>query len=155
MVSEIARTVMKTRGFTRVDVGSLEMQEAIFNAILEEHEENADRQYMIHDRSAIDPIVYAILTARDQIEAACRKRQLINSHKFQLALRTYRQSLFILLKPVREWIVDDGVRLIEDLDRCFEIFRSVLKECGIPFREIGADIGFLEERVGWLMGLCM
>lgn len=143
------------RGFTKVDVGRLEMQEAILDAILEKQEAESKERPAIHDRSAIDPVVYAVLTAKDEEEAERRKRYLINTPKFQSTLNLYRQSIFILLKPVREWIVDDGVRSIEDLDHCCDIFRSLLKECGIPFREIGAEIGFLEERVGWLMGLCI
>lgn len=146
---------MKTRGFTRMDVGRLEMQEAILDAILAKQETAAKEDPTIHDRSAIDPVVYALLMAKDKEEAERRKQYLLNTSKFQSALELYRHSTFILLKPVREWIVDDGVRSIEDLDQCCEMFRNLLRECGISFREIGADIGFLEERVCWLMGLCM
>ncbi|KAF9446062.1 hypothetical protein P691DRAFT_733951 [Macrolepiota fuliginosa MF-IS2] len=153
-VSEIARNVMRTRGFTRMDIGRLEMQQAILDAILENHEGNSVQPPRIHDRSAIDPVVYAILTATGDEEARRRKEQLFMTEKFQSALEQYRQSVFILLKPVREWITDDGIRFIEDLDKCYEMFGTVLKECGIQFREIGTEVGFLEERVAWLMGLC-
>lgn len=154
IMSEVARTVMITRGFTRMDVGRLEMQEAILDAILEKHENDFTQQPIIHDRSAIDPVVYALLTAKNAEEAANRKRCLVNTSKFQSTLEKYRQSVFILLKPVREWITDDGVRSIEDMDRCCEMFRLILKEFGIQFHEIGKELGFLEERVTWLMGLC-
>lgn len=155
VVSEIARDVMKARGFSRMDVGRLEMQEAILEAILERQEQIPTQLPTIHDRSAIDPVIYAMLTARDGEEATRRKEHLVCTEKFQSTLERYRHSIFILLKPVREWIMDDGVRSIEDLDKCYEIFRLMLKECGIQFREIGTEVGFLEERVAWLMGLCL
>lgn len=155
MVSEVARRVMQTRGFTRLDFNRLEMQEAILDAVLEKHEAKLRESPTIYDRSAIDPVVYALLTAKDEGEGRWRKQYLVNTPRFRSVLEVYRQSIFILLKPVREWVVDDGVRSIESLDQCYEVFRSVLKECGIEFREIGVEVGFLEERVTWLMVLCM
>lgn len=154
MVSEIARNVMKSRGFTRMDVARLEMQEVILDAILKKHGAEPVQVPMIHDRSALDPVVYAILTAEDAEEVAQRKERLVDTERFHSVLEEYRQSTFILLKPVREWVTDDGIRSIEDLDRCYEVFRLILAEYGIPFREIGTEMRFLEECVAWLMGIC-
>ncbi len=155
MVSEIARSVMKARGFTRMDVARLEMQEAILEAILKKHGEESIEVPMIHDRSALDPVVYAVLTAEDAKEATQRKGHLVDTKKFNSILERYRQSTVILLKPVREWIMDDGIRSLEDLDKCYEIFRLLLSEYRIPFREIGTEMRFLEERVAWLTGVCL
>lgn len=84
------------------------------------------------DRSAVDPIVYA---------------------DFKNALPIYRRSTFILLAPVADWLEDDGIRLLEHQARCFEVFRQVLVELGIPFLEIGAQMRLLEERVTIAIGL--
>ena len=138
-----------------MDVGRLEMQEAILDAVLRDHEADSRERPKIHDRSAIDPVAYALLTAKDAEEASWRKHYLLSNPRLRSALEVYRKSTFILLKPVREWIVDDGVRCIDSLDECCEVFRRVLRECEIEFREIGSEIGFLEERVSWLMGVCM
>lgn len=155
MVSEIARRVMKAHGFTRKDLNRLEMQEAILDAVLEDHEADSGEKPKVHDRSAIDPIAYAVLTAKDEEEASWRKNYLLSNSRFRSALEAYRESTFILLKPVKKWIVDDGTRYIDNLDECYEVFVNILRECEIEFREIGSEIGFLEERVSWLMGLCM
>jgi len=146
---------MKAHGFTRKDLNRLEMQEAILDAVLEGHEADSGEKPKVYDRSAIDPIAYAVLTAKNEEEASWRKNYLLSNPRFRSTLEVYRKSTFILLKPVKKWVVDDGIRSIDNLDACYEIFVRILRECEIEFREIGSEIGFLEERVSWLMGICM
>jgi nicotinamide riboside kinase len=152
-VKEVARHVMKTQGYTRKDVGSLEMQQAILEAHLREERKGWNCPIQLSDRSAIDPIVYAVLTSPDKNEAQRRQEILMNSPYFKVALPLYRRSTFILLAPVADWLQDDGVRLLEHQSRCFEVFRRILVELGIPFLEIGAQMRLLEERVTTAMGL--
>jgi nicotinamide riboside kinase len=119
VISEVARDVMRGSGYTREDVGRLEMQAAIMGAqLLREAQGRAaasqSRRILLSDRSAIDPIVYAMLSSASEEEAEGRVRYLTNSSQFQSALLAYRQSVVVLLAPVPEWLVDDGIRSIEN-----------------------------------------
>ena len=105
------------------------------------------------DRTAIDPVVYAILTSRDEEEIRERQNHLTRSANFQKALQQYRKSIVILLKPVAEWLVDDGIRSTENQDKCLQIYRRLLTEMDVPYYEFGREIMFLPERVGFVMGL--
>ncbi|KAF8067484.1 AAA domain-containing protein [Lyophyllum atratum] len=153
VVREVARDVMATQGYSRRDVGSLEMQQAIMVAHLKKEAEGRLCPIQICDRSAVDPIVYAVLTSNGDEEARRRRDILVNSLDFQLALQNYRNETFLLLAPVTEWQEDDGVRLIEQQSQCFEAFQVILGELGIHFREIGPDMRFLEERLITVLGL--
>lgn len=70
-ITETARHVMRTHGFTRDDVGKLEMQSAITHAQLENEEKGRayaqamepTHRIILSDRSAIDAVVYAVLTS--------------------------------------------------------------------------------------------
>ena len=153
-ITEVARKVMRSEGFTREHVGKLEMQEAIMEAQLRAENEGriyvAQRgrgQVLLSDRSAVDAIVYAILTSKSKEEIDDRWEALTGSPQFQLALSSYRQAVFILLTPVSEWLVDDGVRLLDDGLRCSAMFEQVLSELGIEFKEMGADTKKLSDRV--------
>src|ERR1700722_9317070 len=119
VISEVARDVMRGGGYTREDVGMLEMQAAIMGAqLLRERQARAaasqSRRILLSDRSAIDPIAYAVLSSASKEEAEGRVQYLSNSSQFQSALLAYRQSVVVLLAPVPEWLMDDGVRNIEN-----------------------------------------
>lgn len=145
---------MKKKGYSRDTIGSLKMQEDIMEAhFSREQESRAAHAIRVCDRTAIDPIVYAILTAHDEEEARRKQNHLTRSANFQKALQHYRQSIVILLKPVAEWVVDDGIRSTENQDRCLEIYRQLLGEMDISYYEFGRELMFLPERVGIVMGL--
>ncbi|KAG6895230.1 hypothetical protein C0992_002472 [Termitomyces sp. T32_za158] len=153
VVKEVARGVMATQGFSRKDVNSLKMQQAILVAHLDQEKEGKDCPIQICDRSAVDCIVYAVLTSATVEEAARRRILLTNTPTFQAALKVYRQSTFLLLAPIPEWLVDDGIRLTEQQDQCFDAFTRELQGLGIDFRVIGPDMRSREERVAWVLGL--
>ncbi|KAJ7598371.1 AAA domain-containing protein [Mycena floridula] len=153
-VKEVAREVMQTRGFTRNTIGLMEMQEAIMDAQLgRENQCLAQSQILLCDRSAVDPVVYAVLTAATPEEAIERKKSLTESKKFQEALERYRDSVFVLLEPVAEWLVDDGTRHIDNQEECYGIFEQILSELGIWFRPIGPSVKNLEERTSLVASL--
>lgn len=138
-ITEVARTVMRKRGFTRDDVGRLEMQRAIMDAQIEQDmrarraaNDPGGRGIVLSDRSAVDAVVYAALDGADS-----DSRTLISSPNFQAVLPLYRRSLFVLLHPISEWMVDDGVRSLEDGQKCSRIFRNLLAELGIQYLELG------------------
>ncbi|KAF9486151.1 hypothetical protein BDN70DRAFT_794460 [Pholiota conissans] len=156
-VTEVARDVMKTKGYSRHTIASLQMQEDIMDAHF--HREDAldalEVPICLFDRSALDPIVYAILTSKDSEEAKARQAILVGSERFQKVLQKYRaeNSIVILLTPVPEWLVDDGVRSLESQNECVMIFRKLLKDLRVDYYELGAEIKFIQERVVAVMGL--
>nr|GAT54311.1 predicted protein [Mycena chlorophos] len=68
-ISEVARTVIRELGLSREHIGRLEMQQAILLAHLQREKECDPIQDLLCDRSALDPIVYAIFTAPNEEEA--------------------------------------------------------------------------------------
>ncbi|KAF5370270.1 hypothetical protein D9758_006998 [Tetrapyrgos nigripes] len=150
VISEVAREVLKSHNFTRDHVNLLRMQEAILEAHLKRESEVLGRTsapLLLCDRSAIDPVAYAILGAKNDNDAEERKKILITSAAFQEALNRYRKSLFILFKPVEGWLVDDGVRSLDNKIGCAEVFETVLEEFDIKFLKMGPDMTDLSERV--------
>ncbi|KAJ7810999.1 AAA domain-containing protein [Mycena olivaceomarginata] len=137
-ITEVARRVITALGLSRRDIGLLDMQKAIMLAHLEQERANEESSAQLCDRSAVDPVVYAIFTAADPEDAKSRKMALVNLPEFQQALPRYRSSIFVLLTPVKEWVIDDG----------FHPFGI-----GIRYREIGPDMRFLPERTAFVLSL--
>lgn len=151
------------RGFDISGVGDrylmstsdIEMQRTIMAAQLEQEKiarsvagKSAVRM-VLSDRSAIDPIAYAVLTAANEDAARERMRVLVDTTEFQAALCRYRDGTFVLFKPVPEWLVDDGVRSMDKQDQTFEVFCDVLKELEIPYVELGGEMKDLQARVAF------
>jgi len=162
-ISEVARKVMRDRQFTRDDVGTLEMQQAILEAQLKAERDalaflaSSDpkkEKVLLSDRCAIDALVY---TRKFVSENAYKS--LCETSEFQEALRRYRGErakgnegahvLFILTLPVAEWLIDDGTRSMDDPETILEEFRLVLGDMEIPFVELGSEIMGLGGRVEW------
>jgi nicotinamide riboside kinase len=153
-IKEVARKVMASTGYSRKEVALMEMQLAIMKAQIErESQERNSHSILLSDRSAVDPIVYAILTAGSDDEIESRKTQLIERPEFQETLKTYQQSIFILLKPIADWIVDDGIRLMEKQEETYRIFERLLRELNIKFRVLGPEMRSLRERVSFVISL--
>jgi len=150
-VKEVARHVMKTQGFSRNDVGTYEMQAAIMHAqlqaevdVLRHADAVAGDVVLLSDRSAIDPIVY-LSTAKNVAEGT--ESRLLDDRAFQAVLPMYRRSVFVVLHPVKEWIVDDGVRSLEDPCMYLQALFQTLQELHIRYVELEASVKDLEERV--------
>ncbi|KAJ7166538.1 AAA domain-containing protein [Mycena crocata] len=154
-VTEVTRQVIRRLGLSRENIGLLDMQKAIMSAHLEREQQNQDADTQLCDRSAIDPIVYAVFTATSPSDAQTRKEALIQMPEFQRILPQYQDSLFVLLKPVKAWMVDDGFRHVGDETEILALFREILSELGIRYREIGPDMWFLPERTSYVLGLLM
>jgi nicotinamide riboside kinase len=152
-VTEVARHVMKEKGYSRDTINSLQMQEDIMEAHMLLEQESAKHAVRVCDRTAIDPIVYAVVTSRDEEESRRKQNHLTCSANFQKALQQYRESIVILLKPVAGWLIDDGIRSTENQDKCLQIYRRLLAEMDVPYYELGTEMTFLPERVGFVMGL--
>ncbi|KAJ7754190.1 AAA domain-containing protein [Mycena maculata] len=152
-VTEVARQVITALGLSRENIGLLDMQKAIMLAHLARELENENETIQLCDRSAVDPIVYAIFTAANPADAEARKQTLVNLAEFQQILPKYRASQFVLLSPVKEWMVDDGFRHVGDQTEVLAIFRDILAELGISYREIGWEMQFLGERAESVLNL--
>ncbi|KAG6331887.1 hypothetical protein ID866_7201 [Astraeus odoratus] len=148
-ITEVARQVMRAKGYTRADVCTIEMQMAIMLAQLRRETTacaEAQGGLVLSDRSGIDPVVYAILTATDEHEARQKESELVDLPAFQLALRRYKKAIFLLLNPVEEWLVDDGIRSLDHHERCIDIFRQLLKKFEIKYQEMGGEMKSIDDR---------
>jgi hypothetical protein len=176
-VREVARDVMRIRGFSRTDIGTLAMQQAIANAhvaadaaaraaalehatkLIPDLEASPDGELgyddgdqsrprghglMLSDRCVLDAVAYGLLSDDGQ-----NGRALLHSRTVRRALNEVyrtRGAHFVLLAPVADWIVDDGVRSIDN-GACVDVFRKLLGELGIRYLELGESCRLLEERV--------
>lgn len=135
------------------------MQRTILKAQLEQELEarsvagGSVARIVLSDRSAIDPVAYAVLTAANEDEGRERMRTLVDTPEFQAALRWYREGTFVLFRPVPEWLVDDGVRSMDERSQTIEVYRSILRELEIPFVELGEEIKDIQARVAFAKGL--
>ncbi|KAI0712795.1 AAA domain-containing protein [Cerioporus squamosus] len=159
-IKEVARTVMKTHNFTRNDTGTYEMQHAIMCAQLKAEAEalkllsskqnrGCSHLSILSDRSAVDPIVYAGTSTVDGAEEG--RRKLLDDDSFKAVLPFYRQSLFVVLEPVAEWLVDDGVRSLEDPWRYNGVLYKTLADLAIPYITLGATVKDVAERVDYVV----
>jgi len=146
---------MKDKGHSRETIGMLQMQQDIMEAHFDREDALREDSFPIRlfDRSAIDPIAYAILTSKNSEEARSRQDFLTKSEKFQKILRGYKAntSLVVLLKPVPGWLVDDGVRSTEDQAVCTLIFKELLRVLEVPYFELGTECTLLQERVSAIL----
>ena len=137
----------------------IEMQRTILKAQLEQEQVarsvagGSTVRIVLSDRSAIDPVAYAVITAANEEDARERMRVLVDTPEFQTALRWYREGTFVLFKPVPEWFIDDGVRSMDKQAQTLEVFRNILEELEIPYVELGEEIKDLQARVAFAKGL--
>ena len=142
-IKEVARDVMRRTGYSRDTINQIAMQKAILLAQTEADQKarKENNRLLLSDRSAVDPVVYAYL------KNVAGAGSLIRSAEFQKVLPLYRQSSFLLLKPIPEWLKDDGVRSLDGQDECYFAFKDVLKMLEIPFWEMDETCMDLEIRV--------
>ena len=136
----------------------IEMQRTIMKAQLEQEQaarsvaDSCAIRMVLSDRSAIDPISYAVQTAANEEDGRERMGVLVDTPEFQTALRQYREGTFVLFNPVQEWLVDDGVRSMDSQGQT-AVFRGILKELEIPYVELGEEIKDLQARVAFVKAL--
>jgi hypothetical protein len=136
----------------------IEMQWTILKAQFEREQKarsvahRSISQIVLGDRSAIDPVAYAVLTAANEEDGRQRKRILVETPEFQAVLHWYKEGKFVLFKPVAEWLVDDGVRSMDERGQNLDVFRGILSELEIPFVELGEEIKDLQSRVAFAKG---
>ncbi|CAE6466870.1 unnamed protein product [Rhizoctonia solani] len=153
-ISEVARKVMLSTSFTRDHVDKLDMQRAILNAQINTEndvrsqnlfatESFGNNSFLLCDRSAIDPLVYASLSTMEATGAEI----LAECDELQGILPIYRRAIFILLHPVAEWIEDDGVRSLSDPPSYPQTYKRYMDRFGIKYYEIDDSLKDLNSRV--------
>ncbi|KAG8691631.1 hypothetical protein FRC11_014383 [Ceratobasidium sp. 423] len=159
-ISEVARTVMRSSSFTRNQVDRLEMQRAILNAqVAAENDARSQNSvataenpqgnlFLLCDRSAIDPLVFASLSPTEATGAEI----LAESDELQAILPIYRRALFILLHPVKEWFEDDGVRSLADPSGYPRAFKHYMDQFEIKYYELDDSLKALDDRVNAVLG---
>ncbi|KAF9057078.1 AAA domain-containing protein [Panaeolus papilionaceus] len=156
-VTEVARTIMKEKGYSRNTIGVLDMQKDIMEGYYtrQRNLEQLGEKYPIHlyDRSVIDPVVYAMLTAPNDDEANNRKDLLTRTPAFRNAVDKFKQSIMVLMRPVEGWLVDDGIRSVDNQLECINTFESLLEEWEIPYVSMGDEIQSLTRRVAKMEGI--
>jgi nicotinamide riboside kinase len=156
VIEEVARTVMRERGYSREDVDSADinrkfsMQRDIFKEQMrQEISFQRDKIRFLSDRCAIDPLVY--LMHYSGKEVVQRITMTDEWRRLRNRYRDPKRSLVILLLPVDEFLTDDNVRYVaktlEDWYSLAESFRRFMLEENILFIEIGKECVNLEERV--------
>lgn len=97
-IEERARVVMRTQGFTRDDIPTYAMQNAILVAQLKaekdasRHADTRNGILFLSDRSAIDPVIYAATSGWQDSERISER--LLRTPALQENIAFYRRSLF-------------------------------------------------------------
>ncbi|KAL7899408.1 AAA domain-containing protein [Trichoderma sp. TUCIM 5745] len=155
VVKEVARSVLKIHGFTAKDITSdpgrcLQLQtlilEAQFNA---EREALAKHDWIISDRSGMDPIIYASRHIGNEAVNA-----MVSSDYWRELRDRMSQSLVFVCETVEAWLVSDGVRLmprdLQDWTEYDEEFCRMLDSAGIHYQMIPRSMQNLEDRVAYV-----
>ncbi|KAF2804992.1 uncharacterized protein BDZ99DRAFT_511490 [Mytilinidion resinicola] len=155
LIKEVARGVLRKHNYTAADitnspVRALELQHLILAAQLAAEEE-AGRKWLISDRSALDPVVYAMLHVGE--EAAAR---MLESKAWQVSRLRMQEARVFVCEAGTPWLVDDGVRLMpENTERWMTVhqtFCKLLREQGIPFTVVKKETADLAKRVELVLG---
>jgi nicotinamide riboside kinase len=156
LIVEVARIVIKKISFTTEDIRnspdlSLMLQKQILAAQVEAERTALDTSpWVVSDRSALDPIVYAHTYA-----GADAAKQITESGTWQAIRQRMAESVVIVCEPVVDWLQDDGVRLLpKDNEEWIQIhsrFCTLLEEEGIGYSVLGSDIRESSGRVDFVV----
>jgi nicotinamide riboside kinase len=159
-IREVARTVLKDKGFHRDDITksatrAFQLQqhilEAQYNAEVTACASNAS-SWFICDRSGLDPIVYTkCFVSPDAVE------KLFASNTWLELEARMKESIVVLCEAGCRWLVDDGVRLMpadtEEWTRVDATFRDLLQKRGIGYSIISKDVVDIGARVEFVQAL--
>jgi nicotinamide riboside kinase len=160
ILREVARTVLKEKGFIREDITTsptraLQLQQHILEA---QHTAEATARastpsfWYICDRSGLDPIVYTkCFVGSEAVEK-------LLASKTWLELETQmKEGVVVLCEAGCTWLVDDGVRLMpndmEEWTRVDAAFRDLLQKRGIEYTIISKDMVDIRTRVEFVQAL--
>jgi len=160
VIQEIARHVMKEKGYSRIDVDSTDserrfaMQNDIFHAQLEKEDSYLQSgTTFVSDRSAIDPLVYLMHYSGTKMLDKVTSR--VEWQKVRERYGDAKESLVVLLLPVEEFLIDDDIRYmaksVHDWHSLAVSFQRFLHEQDIAAIEFGEESRDIGDRVECLL----
>lgn len=156
IVTEVARTVLRENNFQTAEIRdsptrSFELQKLILQKQYEAEDVSEDR-WIISDRSAVDPVMYAKHHAGEDAHQI-----LLETPEWRKLERKMRSSVVIVCQAVPAWLKDDGVRLMpkddSDWTEFHNIFCDFLTERKIPFVILPNSTIDLDSRVKFVFNL--
>lgn len=156
VIYEIARHVMKEKGYSRIDVDSADMerrfslQNDIFQAQVRKEQSLIESGIdFVSDRSAIDPLVYLMhYSGTEMLE------RITSTAEWRNVRERYgdaKVSLVFLLMPVEDFLIDDDVRYmaksLDDWHSLASSFQRFLREQQISGVELGVECRDIDDRV--------
>lgn len=148
---ETARGILTLHHFTRNDVreGSTRcmlLQRMILERQLEAETALGSKDIVVSDRSGADPLVYATVYGQGQ-----PTDELTSSKAWGTLKANMQKSLAVICPPTREWLFDDGIRLVpeswEEWCRVHEEFLSILNRYDLEFIEVPRSTQSLDDRL--------
>lgn len=159
VIRETARMTLQSHKFTREDIRPggarcLQLQKLIMNG-QEQAEQNIMSQnldFVVADRSGIDPLVYAQMYCGDaatQEMIECGTWKELKSHM--------KKGTVIICEPVQQWLTDDNVRLMprdqEEWDLMHQTFCTILDQQQLNYTILPRSVLALEERVKFVLSV--
>ncbi|KAH0843663.1 hypothetical protein AYO21_05448 [Fonsecaea monophora] len=155
VIKELARGVLMAADVNRDDIraGSekaMNFQRLVLQTQLDEERKLQGHEFIISDRSGIDPIAYANLYGPPHVT-----KEMIETSAWQELRKRMDQAIVILCEPVPPWLFDDGVRLMpEDMSEWLELhktFVNLLCQSEIEFDLLPATIRSIEKRTAFVI----
>ncbi|KAL8732801.1 MAG: hypothetical protein Q9181_003828 [Wetmoreana brouardii] len=153
-LKEVARGVLKHHNFTASDITSskaraLELQRLIIEAQAAAETALANTWY-IADRSALDAVAYA-----RQYVGIAEAESLRQGTIWHKIVQRMRAGVVVVCEPCREWLIDDGVRLMpQDQTEWLELhsqFVDLLTGSEVRYTMLPCSISRLEDRIDFVI----
>ncbi|KAH8685276.1 AAA domain-containing protein [Ilyonectria robusta] len=155
IVEEVARSVQRVHKFTAADITSSPDRCLALQTLILETQRDAERaalrdqQWIISDRSGLDPIVYAQRYLGHETADA-----MLASTAWQELRWRMSTSLILVCEAGTNWLVDDGVRLMpQDRDDWIGVHREfcqVLEIVGLPYDVIPCTLARIDDRTAFV-----
>ncbi|KAK8041603.1 hypothetical protein PG994_014610 [Apiospora phragmitis] len=163
VIREVARSVLRDHDYTAQDIRdsparALELQRLILAAQAKAERETEEKAasasttpcWLLSDRSAIDPVVYAWLYVGQE-----SARSLMESAEWRGMRDRMAQSLVVVCEAGVKWLTDDGVRLMptgsDEWTKTHEVFCQVLEEARLRYILLPCTLGRTEERLAFVL----
>lgn len=156
IVTELARKVLREIDFKTADIRdsptlSFELQKLILQRQYKA-EIIPDGEWLISDRSAVDPVMYAKhLCGEDAVQ------DMLNTSEWGVLSQSMRASTVVVCEAGTDWLKDDGVRLMpENRNDWMELhnkFCDFMVERGIPFVVLPNTTTDIESRVEFVVSI--
>jgi nicotinamide riboside kinase len=152
IIKEVARTVLKTHGFTAADIRqspqrAFELQRLILESqVIAETAAISVGKWFISDRSGLDPIIYA-----QTYIGSDAAQKLMEGKDWKASQSNLQDSLIVVCEPGTPWLYDDGTRLMpvdrNEWSQLHLTFCEFLERLDIKYTIVSKDVLDIKERV--------